>query len=792
MKELVKEIIEKIKSKNSETYTIEKLKKFCSPPFIPKEFNSTKNIDEIKDELKAFTLGCELFFRQKNEKYNGDNQEIKEVGVYQFLQATLQDEVTSIIHDKDYLKNLLELYEKDIEEFNVKMDNGSVIDRYSTVGLIRDINQDSLRVSANGNILIVADGVGGGEDGEIASQKASDTVLKYLNNRYDNKSDVAEETILEDLKNAIIEANEVVLNYAKVNSISSIGTTLSIALIYNRKLFFGHVGDSRIYRIQENQEPKLITQDHSLPEVLVRNKEIDEDEKENYKKNILVYVIGKKDLKKENLHVGCDGELNNEILFLCSDGVWDIKGIDSKFTANIEILKRFILNSIPSDNATFIRCKFDFEDTKPMVVDMVSKEKEEDKKEPIIEEKPLVNISNNVKTDNNNKEKKRRYGLIGVGLLGLVSLVLLRLPDTNNEGNTTNNTVTVNTNSSTKPIPSIVVALNTPVPSSNIIDIDKNLTDDSPLVVVNSGELNISEPLISERLLSNKENENHKTNKTVNIPKDTIKKVVVETPIQPLKQVSILKTPKIKLNADGDVLKLSNGMQIYLKKNLLTSSRDFKQASNDSNRLLCVLKNTKLIKDIDLTDELKVSSFVSKLKLTNQKNNRVYILIDIKKGCKLRTDTSKPSRVIKVQCQSKKKVTRKVVSPKIITKKIVVKKSNAVSVKIDTKSWNDADLIKVNNRLIASLKNNTITLANGKGVCLHKKNSNIWICKVPNRKVKYRNITSRLTHQNFAKSIVVNSLPDSNNVRIIITLKKGYRASKDRVNGKQVLVFKKR
>ena len=728
MKELVKEIIEKIKSKNSETYTIENLKKFCSPPSIPKEFNSTKNIDKIKDELKAFTLGCELFFRQKNEKYNGDNQEIKEVGVYQFLQATLQDEVTSIIHDKDYLKNLLELYEKDIEEFNVKMDNGSVIDRYSTVGLRRDINQDSLRVSENGNILIVADGVGGGEDGEIASQKASDTVLKYLNNRYDNKSDVAEETILEDLKDAIIEANEVVLNYAKVNSIGSIGTTLSIALIYNRKLFFGHVGDSRIYRIQENQEPKLITQDHSLPEVLVRNKEIDEDEKENYKKNILVYVIGKKDLKKENLHVGCDGELNNEILFLCSDGVWDIKGIEDKFTTNIEILKRFILNSIPSDNATFIRCKFDYKEPIPVISEHIIK-REEDKK----------------------KEKYRRpFILIGAGLLGLISLAYIFQKNPN---------VTIDNNRiPISPSPISIVPITTPTVVSILESNKTKVLKDTPL----------SSP--------------------ASLPSLPTKKIT--SPIVEINTPMMLKKPTIKSNADGDILELPNGISVYLKKKTLTSSCNFKNINNNSNDLVFTLKNTKISQIIDLTNQLKVStSFVDKLRLIPKGNNETDIRLNIKKGCREKIDKSISNKqVIIFTCQMKVKT-----KPKKLLKKIELKRKSVVKISSTLpiiKNWTDSDGLYLGKKLVVNFKKDRITL--NIGSCKQFSGGK-WVCIIPKYKIGgYMNITNKLKKQGFAKKIVLNTQKKNATVRVIITLKEGYQALKERVNGKQVLVFKKR
>jgi len=798
MRELVKEIIENIETTNSQEYTIQKLEEFCSPPYIPKEFNTTENIDEIKDELKAFTLGCELFYKILNKKYDGDNQEIKEAGVYQFLQATLQDEVGSIISDGDYLKNLLELYGKDIEEFGLAQDNGSIIDKYSTVGLIRDINQDSLRVSPKGDILIVADGVGGGEHGEIASQKASDRVFEYL----DNRSNISEDTILQDLKNAIMEANKVVVDYAEENSINTIGTTLSVALIYNRKLFFGHVGDSRIYRISKNQEPKLITQDHSLPEVLFRNDEITAPEKENYKKNILVYVIGKKDLKEENLHVGYEKEeLTDDTLFLCSDGVWDInKEIEGKFTSKAEDLKRYILDSIPSDNATFVRCKFDFKDTKPIVIDTIEKEEEKNKEEPIeekqIKEEPLIlDISDNIQTNDKKKKKKKRFALIGAGVIGLVSVLYMIPPPpppppsptpNSNIATVNNNTIAVgNTTITSTPIPTAPIV----VLSTSPVVVDNNLTDDN-LLVIHTSSSRTKEPLRTERPLSNKVNANKKE---IDIKKEVIKEVSKKPVANLLSSISTLKTSKIKSNADGDVLLLSNGVQVYLRKKKLTSTRTFKQVINHPNELVCTLKNTKLLESIDLTSQLKVSnSFVSRLRLIPQPNNRVNIRLDIKKGCKQKKDKSNLGKVITFKCQNKKKVRQRVTVKKVIPKKIVAKRKRVVQIKVTRPKvtyWPQSDRLFLDNNLVATFKKDILTLE--VGFC--KLENGKWVCIIPKHKVGgFINIKSKLKHQKFAKEVVLNSKKSNHNVRIVITLKEGYRASKDRANGKQVLVFKKK
>ena len=340
------------------------LESFCIKKSIPNIFKN--KLDNILDELNAFRLGVYLYTKNTKRKYNKEDiskiREVKKPGIYQFLEATLQDDIELIVSDENYLKSLLNLVGTDIEKFNEQLNEYAIVDRYSTVGLIREINQDSLQVFHKDKltILIVADGVGGGEEGEVASQKASEKALQVLK-EYNYKNKTPKE-IKSHLSKAIMSANSRVVSYAKSKNIDKIGTTLSIALIYQNSLYVGHVGDSRIYRSNHNQKPKLITQDHSYPEVLFRRNEIEEHEKKDYKKNILVYVIGKDDLKEENIYVHQKPDLiKGDRLFLCSDGVWDyFENEEERFNSdNVEKdIKQFLFDAVPADNATFIRYSF--------------------------------------------------------------------------------------------------------------------------------------------------------------------------------------------------------------------------------------------------------------------------------------------------------------------------------------------------------------------------------------------------------------------------------------------------
>ena len=122
------------------------------------------------------------------------------------------------------------------------------------------------------------------------------------------------------LKNAIEYANMSVYEKAKVSEeLHDMGTTLDVCLIYNNKVFIGHVGDSRVYRIRKNIIRKLTT-DHSYVEKLVKEGTITKEEAYNHpKKNMLMKALGCNSLVEPD--VICKGFLKDDILLMCSDGL---------------------------------------------------------------------------------------------------------------------------------------------------------------------------------------------------------------------------------------------------------------------------------------------------------------------------------------------------------------------------------------------------------------------------------------------------------------------------------------
>lgn len=190
------------------------------------------------------------------------------------------------------------------------------------IGKARDINQDYYYIpnqESDLQLFILADGMGGYNGGEVASSFATQSTKSYIENNF-NKIEHTKENILNLIKNAIEYANMVVFEKAKNNSeLQGMGTTLDVCLIYNNKIYIGHVGDSRIYRIRGEIIRKL-TKDHSYVQQLVEDGKITREEAKNHpKRNMLTKALGctayvEPDIRARNLEPG-------DILLMCSDGL---------------------------------------------------------------------------------------------------------------------------------------------------------------------------------------------------------------------------------------------------------------------------------------------------------------------------------------------------------------------------------------------------------------------------------------------------------------------------------------
>lgn len=186
-------------------------------------------------------------------------------------------------------------------------------------GKIRTLNEDSGGIFWKGNRLlaIVADGMGGHQAGEIASEMA----VSYLEQEWQKVTDDLTPSEAEQwLFETITAANEKLFQLSQSKpEYSGMGTTIVAVICTETNVTFAHIGDSRIYLLNENGF-SLLTEDHSLVNELLKNGQITKEEAEHHpRKHILLRALG----TEQNVSIdirSLDWE-RDDYLLLCSDGL---------------------------------------------------------------------------------------------------------------------------------------------------------------------------------------------------------------------------------------------------------------------------------------------------------------------------------------------------------------------------------------------------------------------------------------------------------------------------------------
>ncbi len=189
----------------------------------------------------------------------------------------------------------------------------------SDVGFIRKNNEDVFATISEKQFFILADGMGGHNAGEVA---ASEAVAKVCQSVREIPLTSIEQTS-QLLREAVEVANERIWKMAQRDSkLFGMGTTLSCFLIQEEHLVYAHVGDSRLYRFRKGVLEQL-SLDHSLRSSLIAQQVLDEKSSVNFPyKNVITKALG------SGLYVlpdiGILSILNNDLYFLCSDGLTDL------------------------------------------------------------------------------------------------------------------------------------------------------------------------------------------------------------------------------------------------------------------------------------------------------------------------------------------------------------------------------------------------------------------------------------------------------------------------------------
>ena len=149
----------------------------------------------------------------------------------------------------------------------------------------------------------------------MAVESARDYIHKHFAKNKDSKEKL--ETLLKD---AIEYANSVVYKKAQSKeNLRGMGTTLDVCLIYNSRIYIGHVGDSRVYRIRKEFMRRL-TKDHSYVQTLVDDGTITKEEAYSHpKKNMLTKALGCVETVEPDVYTKTF--IKDDIILMCSDGL---------------------------------------------------------------------------------------------------------------------------------------------------------------------------------------------------------------------------------------------------------------------------------------------------------------------------------------------------------------------------------------------------------------------------------------------------------------------------------------
>ena len=230
------------------------------------------------------------------------------------------------------------------------------------IGRIRAVNEDRLIIKSGLGgltLAVVADGMGGHQAGEIASQMAIDSIVSSLQNANSKYTLDEREAALQD---AIVQANQTVFEFAsRKEDYQGMGTTIVAALASAEWLVTGHIGDSRAYLITSDTI-KQLTEDHSLVNELLRRGQITPAEAEHHpRRNVLIRALG------TELDVQVDVKRfawsRGDLVLLCSDGLHGL--VDSRkleeilrsnldLAAKVDLLIEHALQAGGDDNISVV------------------------------------------------------------------------------------------------------------------------------------------------------------------------------------------------------------------------------------------------------------------------------------------------------------------------------------------------------------------------------------------------------------------------------------------------------
>jgi protein phosphatase len=227
-------------------------------------------------------------------------------------------------------------------------------------GRVREHNEDTIAWDSNIGLLVLADGMGGYNAGEVASGIAVKTIVNLVREAVEHAdlriadpvTGMSRVAII--LRDAITRANKIIFQTARTQpNCEGMGTTVVGALFYNNRVTIAHVGDSRMYRLRAAGFEQ-VTLDHSLLQELVdRGFYSPEEAQRAANKNYVTRALGVE--AAVEVEIQEHPAQRGDIYMICSDGLSDMVEDDdiqltiNTFGANLDTVAKHLVQ-LANDN----------------------------------------------------------------------------------------------------------------------------------------------------------------------------------------------------------------------------------------------------------------------------------------------------------------------------------------------------------------------------------------------------------------------------------------------------------
>ena len=218
-------------------------------------------------------------------------------------------------------------------------------------GRVREHNEDAIGSDGDIGLMVLADGMGGYNAGEVASgiavqivsELATEAAAREDRDDIDPHSGLMRQSII--LRDAVYRANKIIYQTAQSQThCEGMGTTIVACMFYDNKVSIAHVGDSRAYRLREGQFEQ-VTLDHSLLQELVdRGFYSAEEAQRSTNRNYVTRALGVEPTVEVEVHE--HEVLPGDFYLLCSDGLPDMVEDEdihltiSTFNASLDVVSQ--------------------------------------------------------------------------------------------------------------------------------------------------------------------------------------------------------------------------------------------------------------------------------------------------------------------------------------------------------------------------------------------------------------------------------------------------------------------